>query len=358
MKDASPWGQVKVKYNEDALKGLNFNNANESRRPAESKLFWFRQDKKHDREEQSKESNVECGSHFHSTSTKETLLEGNCRGVIRSEDHMIVWETQDSDYLKVELFNRISKSESSTGLHLPTVTKDIDAKQSFRLVKEVKREILPPINTENSAVLNSRRSGSSVEVRLDQSTPIVEQQDHLRPSPHIHRDKISKLRNILVRTPAEVYFERLKRHLDETNTCNSQWNTSHRESRHLQQSVKMLNRYHEALYGAKRPTLVKLPKITKQTRIVNRGQVAENRTTKYRRKMGKWFCIKCDKTNCSCPFSQDQQKTQQRKDKFKWNITCGSSSQQVNSKWIEPNDYHFEEQKYDGKLELRRNSED
>ena len=172
MKDASPWGQVKVKYNEDALKGLNFNNANESKRPAELNHLWFRQDKKHDREEQSNESNVEFGSQLHNTSSKETLLEGNCRGVTRSDDHMIVWETQDSDYLKVELFNRISKSESSTGLHLPTVTKDIDAKQSFRLVKEMKKEILPPIHTENSAVLNSRRSGSSVEVGLDQGTSV------------------------------------------------------------------------------------------------------------------------------------------------------------------------------------------
>ena len=332
MKDVSPRGQARVKYWEDALKGLNFNNANESRRPAELNLCSFRQDKRNNREEQCNESNVEYGSQSHSGTTKETLLEGNCRGVIRSDDHMIVWETQDSDYLKVELFNRISKSESSARLHLPTLTTDIDTKQSFRLVKEMKKEIVPPIDTENSAVLNSLPSGSSVEVRVDQSTCSARQHECRRLSPYIHREKISKLRNILVRTPAEEYFQRLKRQLDKKNTCNLQGNTSNCEARYLQQSVKMLNRYHEALCGTKLPTLVKLPKIAKPSARINRGQAAENRidhsTARYRRKMGKWFCIKCDRPNCSClslpshlrdvaRFRQDQQKTKQRKDTFR-----------------------------------------
>ena len=287
------------------MKGVNFNNANETRRYEDES--WFSSE---DKQEEDGDCYIENENQSECSIAKETLLQGSRGGIITSDDYVIRWETQDSDYLRVELFNRMPNYETSDEPFIPKATKYKmvnDVKQFSQTVNNTNKEVLPPIESKNNDMLDSRCHTSNIEEDLNRNIILPGPYDSLGVSPYSRREKISKLRNILARTPAEEYFKRLKRQIDRRNACSLHRKTCNFDSKHLQQSVKMLSRYRETVYGAKLHTAVKLPKITTasvRTPRNSRGEVTENRTdhirTGFRRKMGAWFCMNCDRSNCKC----------------------------------------------------------
>ena len=330
------------KYGSEAFKGINFNNANNDKQLEATRSSWVRDDSICNQGHEECDAESDSQSESELPVDKETLLEGSCRGVIRSDDIMITWETQDSDYLKVELFNRIPTYETSKKVHSPQIGNNKilppigNNKQQSRS-EESKKITLPPIERKTDVL-----SQASSVLNIDD----INLNDDVDPSTHKHvfkslygsftpSDKITKIRNMLARTPADEYFKRLKRHIDRKSALREKKSIT--DTKHLQQSIKMLYKYHYNYYGTKLPE-IKLPKISQTAHT--RKQIGSSKqreiddspyqcySTKYKRKMGKWFCIKCDRPKCRCVtlpshirditrLRHQQEKTQLYKGMFK-----------------------------------------
>ena len=296
-------------HGKEPFTGLNFNNANQSQRPGAARPYTVRKNTVYNLGEEETEEESESDGESKYTITKETLLQGSRRGVIRSDDIMITWETQDSDYLKVELYNGIPKYESTKKVCLPNISRRKFERyiEQVQPVKENNHEPLPPI--EKSENKNSSPSNLSLKIISSEEMRPTRRVYDSTFTPYMTRDTMSKFGNMLARTPAEEYFEKLKRQIKRKGAYYLHKKKSITDSRHLQQSIKMFTKYHQTVYGLKVSDGVKLPKTFKPS-IRNRKQknskLRTEKTSPYQcntagnKKIGKAYCIKCDRKCCTC----------------------------------------------------------